>query len=76
MSLEYVWTYLDDLFVISSESIEDHLDKIKVVLTRLNNANLKVNAKKCTFCTNEIEYLGYVWTRDGTKPQGIYMALS
>jgi hypothetical protein len=30
---------------------------------------LKVNAEKSTFCTLEIEYLGYILTRDGIKPQ-------
>jgi hypothetical protein len=29
---------------------------------------LKVNSEKMTFCTLEIEYLGYVFTRDGIKP--------
>ena len=47
MSLEYVRTYLDDLLVISDGSFEDHLEKLKVVLTRLSNARLKVNANKC-----------------------------
>ena len=69
MSLEYVRTYLDDLLIISNGSFEDHLDKLKVVLQRLSDAGLKVNADKCTFCADEIEYLGYVLTRDGIKPQ-------
>ncbi len=30
---------------------------------------LKVNAEKSTFCTLDIEYLGYILTRDGIKPQ-------
>ncbi len=30
---------------------------------------LKVNAEKSTFCTLEKEYLGYILTRDGIKPQ-------
>ena len=30
---------------------------------------MKVNAAKSFFCTNEIEYLGYILTRDGIKPQ-------
>jgi hypothetical protein len=30
---------------------------------------LKVNAAKLTFCALEIEYLGYILTRDGIKPQ-------
>jgi hypothetical protein len=30
---------------------------------------LKVNAEKLTFCALEIEYLEYILTRDGIKPQ-------
>ena len=30
---------------------------------------MKINAKKCSFCVTETEYLGYVLTRDGIKPQ-------
>jgi hypothetical protein len=30
---------------------------------------LKVNATKSFFCTHEIEYLGYILTRGGIKPQ-------
>jgi hypothetical protein len=68
-SLEYVRAYLDDLLCISKLSLEDHLEKLEEVLRQLQNAGLKVNAAKSTFCTLEIEYLGYVLTRDGIKPQ-------
>ncbi len=30
---------------------------------------LKVNAEKLSFCTLEIEYMGYILTRDGIKHQ-------
>jgi hypothetical protein len=30
---------------------------------------LKVNAAKSIFCTHEIEYLGYILTREGITPQ-------
>ena len=30
---------------------------------------MKVKAAKCFFCVTEIEYLGYVLTREGIKPQ-------
>jgi hypothetical protein len=30
---------------------------------------LKVNAAKSFFCTHEIEYLGYILTKGGIKPQ-------
>jgi hypothetical protein len=39
------------------------------VLTRLRDAGLKVNATKSLFCAHEIEYLGYILTREGIKPQ-------
>ncbi len=68
-SLEYVRAYLDDLLCISKLSIEDHLEKLEEVLRQLRDAGLKVNAAKSTFCALEIEYLGYLLTRDSIKPQ-------
>ncbi len=68
-SLEYVQAYLDDLLCTSRNSLEDHLEKLEEVLRHLGNAGLKVNAENLPFCTLEIEYLGYILTRDGIKPQ-------
>ncbi len=68
-SLEYVQAYLDGLLCISRSSLEDHLEKLEEVLRRLWDASLKVNAEKSTFCALKIEYLGYILTRDGIKPQ-------
>jgi hypothetical protein len=68
-SLEFVRVYIEDLLCISKLSLEDHLEKLEVVLRWLCDAGLKVNAAKLTFCALEIEYLGYVLTRDGIKPQ-------
>jgi hypothetical protein len=33
--LEYVQAYMDDLLVITADSFEDHLDKLKAVLGKL-----------------------------------------
>jgi hypothetical protein len=68
-SLEYVQAYLDDFLCISRISLEDHLKKLEEVLRHLCDAGLKVNAEKSTFCALEIEYMGYVLTRDGIEPQ-------
>ena len=68
-SLEYVRAYLDDLLCIFKLSLEDHQEKLEEVLRWLCDAGLKVNAAKLTFCALEIEYLGYVLTRDGIKPR-------
>ncbi len=69
--LEYVQSYLDNLHCISRSSLEDHLEKLEEVLRCLCDVGLKlkVNAEKSTFCALEIEYLGYILTRDGIKPQ-------
>ncbi len=40
-----------------------------MVLTRLQDAGLKSNANKLNFCALETEYLGYILTRNGIKPQ-------
>ncbi len=40
-----------------------------MVLRQLCHVGLKVDAAKLSFCALEIEYLGYVLTRDGIKPQ-------
>ena len=67
--LEYVRAYIDDLLILSNSTFEDHLEKLRKVLERLRNAGLRVNATKSTFLASEIEYLGYLLTRDGIKPQ-------
>ena len=67
--LEYVQAYLDDLLRISRSRFEDHLEKLEGLLRHICDAGLKVNTEKMTFCALEIEYLGYVLTRDSIKPQ-------
>jgi len=68
-TLEYVRAYIDDLFVITKGSLDDHLDKLKQVFIQLPDAGLKINATKSIFCVQETEYLGYILSRGGIKPQ-------
>ena len=60
---------MDDLLIITRETLDEHLQKMETVLTRLRDAGLKVNAAKSSFCAHEIEYLSYILTRGGIKPQ-------
>ena len=69
MALENVKTYLDDLLIISKKTLKDHLEKLRVVLTKLRLAGLKINAAKSTFCSFETEYLGNTLNRKGISPQ-------
>ena len=69
VALEFVRTYLDDLLCITKASLDKHLDHLRLVLTRLREVGLKVNAPKSKFCAEDTEYLGYILTRTGIKPQ-------
>ena len=43
--------------------MDEHLDHLIFVLTRLQDVGLKVNAPQSKFCATEKEYLGYILTR-------------
>jgi hypothetical protein len=60
---------MDNLLIIMRGTLDEHLQKIETVLTRLRDAGVKVNAAKSLFCAHEIEYLGYILTREEIKPQ-------
>ena len=69
VAFEFMRTYLDDLLCMTKASLDNHLDHLRLVLTRLREVGLKVNAPKSKFCAEETEYLGYILTRTGIKPQ-------
>ena len=64
-----VRAYLDDLLVLTKGNLDDHLNRLAAVFTKLRAAGLKVNAPKSFFARAEVEYLGYIITRHGVKPQ-------
>ncbi len=68
-SLKFEQAYMDDLLIITRQTLDEHLQKMETVLTRLRDAGLKVNGAKSSFCAHDIEYLGYMLTREGIKLQ-------
>ena len=66
--LEFVRAYIDDLLTMTKGDFDDHLSKLRIVLQRLRDAGLKVNAKKSFFARSELEYLGYWISRTGIQP--------
>lgn len=59
--------YLDDI-LISGETPEQHAERLEAVLTRLQNARLRVNKEKCEFRKSSIEFLGHVIDATGIHP--------
>ena len=58
--------YLDDI-VFFSATIEQHLERLEVVLGRLQHENLKVKLSKCAFFCLEVHYLEHVISKEGVS---------
>ncbi len=58
--------YLDDIVVFSS-SVDQHLARTEVVLSRLHNEGLKAKLSKCAFLKKEGHYLGHVLSSEGVS---------
>ena len=56
--------YLDDILVVG-RTVEEHLDNLKKVFERLQEAGLRLKLKKCYFLREEVEYLDHVVSADG-----------
>ena len=62
-----VVVYLDDILVMGL-SEEKFLASLKQILTRLQEAGLQLNRKKCKFLAPAITYLGYRIDSEGLHP--------
>ena len=61
-------SYLDDI-IIFSNTAEEHLKYIQIVINRLKSAQLKLKKSKCSFFKKELYYLGHLLTTKGIKSQ-------
>jgi hypothetical protein len=58
--IDFARAYLDNLLILSTKKgFDKHLNKLEQVLTRLQEAGLKINAVKSFFARTNLEYLGY-----------------
>ena len=65
-NLETLVLYLDDILVFSS-TIEEHIEKLDVVFTKLKTHGLKIKPSKCHFFRKEVKYLGHVVSENGVS---------
>ena len=70
-NLDYVLIYINDILLLQrhGKTEEDHLKKMKVVLKQLNKIGFRANLRKSFFMQQEVEYLGFLLTSDGIRPQ-------
>ena len=58
MKGRYVFNYLDDL-VVYSRSVNEHMEHVRAVLQRLQEAGFTLNPDKTTIGSSEVKYLGH-----------------
>ena len=59
--------YLDDICIFSS-SVDEMLNRVEMVLERLQDFNLKIKPKKSFFFQSKVLFLGHILSKDGISP--------
>lgn len=72
LHLDICLVYLDDI-ITYSRTIEEHLDRLNVILQRLRSAGLKPKPEKCALFQKPVFFLDHVISDKGigTDPQKI-----
>jgi hypothetical protein len=58
--------YLDDILVYS-ETLEEHIQHVRQVLSKLSESDLYLKLEKCTFHASEVEFLGFIISSEGIR---------
>jgi hypothetical protein len=61
---KFVVVFIDDILVYS-KSEEEHVEHLRIVLTRLRDHQLYVKFSKCEFWLKEVQFLGHVLSAEG-----------
>ena len=59
--------YIDDICIFSS-SVDEMLNRVQMVLERLQDFNLKIKLKKSHFFQPKVLFLGHILSKDGISP--------
>ena len=62
-----VCVYINDI-LITGRMEEEHIQRLDAVLSRLENAGLRLKEGKCAFMLSSVEYLGHRISEEGTYP--------
>ena len=62
----FIIAYLDDILIFS-DNYKGHIQHIRAVLKKLEEASLQLKMKKCKFYVQETEFLGHWITTKGIE---------
>jgi hypothetical protein len=66
---EDVIVYIDNIILFTKTTFHHHLQRLTLVLERIQSQNLHVHVEETFLATNQVDYLGYTLTSKGIKPQ-------
>ena len=58
--------YIDDI-IIYANTLEEYIQRVSMVLQRLKEFGITINPKKCKFLMSEVEYVGYIISKEGLE---------
>ena len=61
---KFMVVFIDDI-LIYSETVEEHKEHLRVVLSRLREHKLYAKFSKCEFWLKKVPFLGHVLSEDG-----------
>ena len=67
LTFETCLCYLDDV-IIFGRNLEEHNNRLRMVLERFREFNLKVKLPKCVIAERQVCYLGHVISQQGIAP--------
>lgn len=65
--LDFCYPYVDDILVFSRDAAE-HVQHLRALFQRLSQYGVVLNPSKCVFGVEEVTFLGYHISKDGTRP--------
>jgi hypothetical protein len=71
---DFLLIYLDDLLVMS-ETPDQHLMHLKLILSKMRHCKLSLKLSKCHFLKQQVKYLGHILSKEGIAPSPDKMKL-
>ena len=66
-NIDNIIVYQDDILILTPD-LKSHNDTLRKVLHTLKNCGIKLNYDKCKFYCDQVKYLGYVFDKNGIRP--------